>query len=162
MTDRAFAHRDSETAYSLAMVNYGLLFASIFFAGLPGLVAVIIAYSQRDDTPSAVRSHLVFQIRIFWVAFGLSLAAGACALAAVLTVLRDLVSLSTRDRIEAFLDPAPSTIDLSQIHVDGLLIALIVGFGLFSVLTALWLTAAPAFGFIRLASQRGIGHSAAA
>lgn len=162
MTDQAFARRDSETAHNLAMVNYGLLFASIFFAGLPGLVAVVIAYSQRDDTPSAVRSHMNFQIRIFWVAFGLSLAAGVCVLAAAIIILRDLVNVTAIDRLEAFLGAGALTVDLSRLSIDGAVVGLLVGFVLFSILAATWLVAAPAFGFIRLASQRAIGHSAAA
>lgn len=162
MTDQVFARRDRETAHNLAMVNYGLLFASIFFAGLPGLVAAIIAYSQRDEAPPAVRSHMNFQIRIFWVAFGLSLGAGLCALAAVITLIRDVVDSSTRSRIESFLSVHRVTVDLSSMSVDGAVIGLALGFVLFSLLTATWLVAAPAVGVIRLASQRGIGHSAAA
>jgi uncharacterized membrane protein len=162
MTDQVFARRDRETAHNLAMVNYGLLFASIFFAGLPGLVAAIIAYSQRDEAPAAVRSHMNFQIRIFWVAFGLSLGAGLCALAAVITAIRDLVDISTRNRIEAFMGLDNITVDLSRLSVDRVMVTLVFGFVLFSLLTATWLVTAPAVGFIRLASQRGIGHSAAA
>lgn len=157
MTDHALPRRDSGSAYNLAMVNYGLLFASIFFAGVPALIAAIIAYSQRDDAPSPARTHLNFQIRIFWVAFVLSLGAGACALGAVISAAGDLVAFGQANGWRGFDD---FDIDLSRLSIDGTVIALIVGFAVFSVLSAAWLVAAPAIGFIRLASQRGIGHSA--
>jgi len=159
MTDPTFQRRDDEAARNLALVNYGLLFASIFFAGLPALIAAIIAYSQRDEAPSQVRSHFSFQIRTFWVAFALTLGAGACALAATLTAIRDLVAFTQAQGWEGF---GAVDIDLSRLTLDGAVIALLVGFVLCSVLAAAWLVAAPAIGFIRLASQRGIGHSAGA
>jgi uncharacterized membrane protein len=58
---------------NLALVNYGLLFASVFFAGVPALIAVVLAYTQRDQAANAIRSHYNFQIRIFWIAFALTL-----------------------------------------------------------------------------------------
>jgi hypothetical protein len=39
-------------------------------------------------------------------------------------------------------------------------VALLAGFGGLSLLSLGWLVCAPAIGFIRLASQTGIGHSA--
>ncbi|HEX5377573.1 MAG TPA: hypothetical protein VFW47_03330 [Phenylobacterium sp.] len=162
MADHALGRRDAEAAYNLALVNYALLFASIFFAGVPGLIAAIIAYSQRDEAPSDVRSHMNFQIRIFWVAFGLSLAAGLCAIGAAIRAVRDLVGISARHPVESYMGVTDITLDLSRLSVDGMVVALLAGFILFSGLAAAWLVGAPAVGFIRLASQRGIGHSAAA
>lgn len=159
MTDPTPMRRDDEAARNLALVNYGLLFASIFFAGLPALIAAIIAYSQRDEAPAQVRSHFSFQIRTFWVAFGLTLGAGICALAATLAAIRDLVAFTRTQGWEGF---GSIDVDLSRLSLDGAVIALLVGFVLCSVLAAAWLVAAPAIGFIRLASQRGIGHSAGA
>jgi uncharacterized membrane protein len=160
MTDQPFPRRDRETAHNLAMVNYGLLFASIFFAGLPGLVAATIAYSQRDEAPPAVRSHMNFQIRIFWVAFALSLGAGFCLLGAVIRTLGDLVTFGP---VRPWSGGARAVyVDMSHLAIDGVAIILVIGAGLFCLLAGLWLVAAPAVGFIRLASQRGIGHSAAA
>ena len=47
-----------ETAENLAMIAYGLLFASIFFAGAPALIAVVIAYSQRQEASPGVAQPL--------------------------------------------------------------------------------------------------------
>jgi len=147
----------ADTAKSLAMVNYGLLFAAVFFAGVPALIAVIIAYAQRDNTPPAIRSHHDFQIRIFWVAFSLTLAAGVCFLALLLLGLSSLVEFSQVNGIHGW---DTVTLDLSRLTVDGTMIGLIVGGIVLSSLSLIWLVAAPAFGFIRLASERGIGQSA--
>ena len=146
-----------DTARSLAMVNYGLLFAAVFFAGVPALIAVIIAYAQRDNTPPAIRSHHDFQIRIFWVAFSLTLAAGVCFLALLMLGLSSLVEFSQINGIQGW---DTVTLDLSRLTIDGTMIGLIVGGIVLSSLSLIWLVAAPAFGFIRLASERGIGQSA--
>lgn len=146
-----------DTARSLAMVNYGLLFAAVFFAGVPALIAVIIAYAQRDNTPPAIRSHHDFQIRIFWVAFSLTLAAGVCFLALLMLGLSSLVEFSQVNGIQGW---DTVTLDLSRLTIDGTMIGLIVGGIVLSSLSLIWLVAAPAFGFIRLASERGIGQSA--
>ena len=83
-TDNRGAER-ADTAENLAMIAYGLLFASIFFAGAPALIAVVIAYSQRREAPTRIRSHFDFQIKVFWAAFALTLAAASCGLAGVRT-----------------------------------------------------------------------------
>ena len=43
MTTDIRGRERAETAENLAMIAYGLLFASIFFAGAPALIAVVIA-----------------------------------------------------------------------------------------------------------------------
>lgn len=156
MADEAAEIRDNEAARNLALVNYGLLFAAVFFAGVPALIAVIIAYSQRDEAPPAIRSHHDFQIRIFWIAFAMTILAGVCGLAAVLHMVGSLVEFTQAGGWDGF---DTVEIDLSQFSIDGALVAFIVGAIVLSLLTALWLIAAPAFGFIRLVSERGIGHS---
>lgn len=94
MTDQLMG-RGPEAARNLALVTYGLLFASIFFTGIPALIAVIIAYSQRDEAPQvAIRSHHDFQIKIFWVAFALTMAAGACGLGALISGVGELLEFS--------------------------------------------------------------------
>jgi uncharacterized membrane protein len=141
---------------NLAFLNYGLLIGSVILAGAPALVAVVIAYAQRQAAPQPVRSHYVFQIRIFWIAFALSLAAGVCALLLLGEAVTALVRLGqahdwTLDTVA--IDISPLTLDVSM-----LLTAIAAGALLFA--SVLWLVAAPAFGLIRLASGRGIGHSA--
>lgn len=157
MLEAAGRTRQGETARNLALVNYGLLFAAIFFAGVPALIAVIIAYVQRDDAPAQIRSHHTFQIRIFWVAFALTLAAGVAFLTALISGLSEFVAYS---RANGWTQHSLS-IDVSRLSLDSRIIGLIVLGVILSVLTGLWLIAAPAIGFIRLASERGIGDSPA-
>lgn len=146
--------RDPETARNLALINYGLLFASIFFAGVPALIAVIIAYSQRDEAPPSVRSHHDFQIKIFWVAFALTMAAGACGLGALISGVGELMEFTRANGWDGF---STINIDLSRLAIDGRIVALLVAAVVLSLLAGVWLIAAPAIGFIRLVSARGIG-----
>jgi uncharacterized membrane protein len=150
--------KSTDTSRNLAMVSYGLLFAAIFFAGVPALIAAIIAYTQRDEATPEVRTHYDFQIRIFWIAFAMSIAAGACLLGAVVSGVADLV---TYHRLDSFLGEQDVHIDLSRISIDGRIIVLTVTGIVLMFLTALWLVSAPAIGFIRLASSKMIGHSPA-
>jgi uncharacterized membrane protein len=158
MTTDFLGARSPESSQNLAMIGYGLLFASIFFAGFPSLIAVVIAYSQRDAAPRIVRSHFEYQIRIFWVAFALTLAAAACGLAGVISGLGeviDVAALRGLDRLDTV------RVELKAVTIDSGVIALLVAALLLGFTSSLWLLAAPAVGFIRLASERAIGHSRA-
>jgi uncharacterized membrane protein len=158
MTDQLVG-RGPEAARNLALVNYGLLFAAIFFAGVPALIAVIIAYSQRDEAPPAVRSHHDFQIKIFWVAFALTMAAGACGLGALISGVGELMEFTRANGWDGF---STINIDLSRMAIDGRIVSLLVAAVVLSLLAGVWLIAAPAIGFIRLVSARGIGLTSAA
>ena len=153
MTDQLMG-RGPEAARNLALVNYGLLFSAIFFAGIPALIAVIIAYSQRDEAPLAIRSHHDFQIKIFWVAFALTMAAGACGLGALISGIGELMEFTRVNGWDGF---STINIDLSRMVIDGRIVSLLVAAVVLSLLAGLWLIAAPAIGFIRLVSARGIG-----
>jgi len=157
MTSGSTANSGGETARNLALVNYGLLFAAVFFAGVPALIAVIIAYAQRDEALPTLRSHYDFQVRIFWVAFALTLAAGVCFLAAIVNGVAELLEFTRANGWESF---DTIQIDLSRLSIDGTIVGLVVASLVLTFLGAIWLVAAPAFGFIRLASERGIGHHA--
>jgi uncharacterized membrane protein len=156
MTDTPAAQPRSADR-TLAMVNYALLFSSVFLAGVPGLIAAVLAYAQRDQADADIRSHFDFQIRIFWIALAIALVAGALGLAAVVMAVGEALQYGVNgwDAWEGF-DP-----HLSEITVSAGLIFTIVGSVALWVLSALWLLAAPAFGFIRLASERRIGQQAA-
>ena len=149
--------RISDSARSLAIINYALLFSSVFFAGVPAVIAAVIAYSQRDEATPQLASHHDFQIRIFWVAFGLALAAGVCFLGAMLNIVGEVYQVTSLD---AWSSREQVHVNLADIAFDKTLVALIAGTGLFSALGGLWLMIAPAVGFIRLASGRSMGHSA--
>ena len=149
--------RISDSARSLAVINYALLFSSVFFAGVPAVIAAVIAYSQRDDASPQLASHHNFQIRIFWVAFVIALAAGLCFLGAIVSIAGELFQVT---RLEGWKVPDQVQVRLSDVTVDRTLIVLFAGTGLFSAIGGLWLIFAPALGFIRLASAQGMGHSA--
>lgn len=143
--------------HTTAMVNYALLFASVFFAGVPALIAVVLAYAQRDRADAFLRSHFDFQIRIFWIALAVAVVACVCGIAGVVMAICEALQYGVTgwDAWEGF-DP-----DFSEITVSaGLIITLVASVALW-VLSALWLLATSAFGFIRLASDRRIGQQAA-
>jgi uncharacterized membrane protein len=150
--------KGGQAARNLGMMNYALLFGSIFFAGAPALIAVIIAYSQRDEAPPLAASHYSFQIRIFWVAFALSLVAGGCILALLAEVVGSLITFTGAHGWGRF---ETMTLDLSRLSIDGTLISLITGAAVSVFLATAWLVIAPGYGAIRLASEQGIGHSPA-
>ena len=158
MTTDIRSRERGETAENLAMIAYGLLFASIFFAGAPALIAVVIAYSQRQEASPRVRSHYTFQIRVFWVAFALTLAAASAGLTGVIAALGELIDVASITRIEHI---ESIRIDLSHITLDGRVIGLLIAACLLGFLSSIWLLAASAVGFIRLASERAMGHSPA-
>lgn len=140
---------------NLAMLGYGLLFLSIFFAGLTALVAVVIAYSQRQSAPRRLRNHFNFQIRMFWIALVLTLGAGACALAGVIAGLGqivDVAAISGFDRMGAL------RIELSDVTIDAGTIALLGAALLLGLLSTFWLLIASSVGFIKLASEPAIGQ----
>ncbi len=148
----------ADAAENLAMVAYGLLFASIFFAGAPALIAVVIAYSQRREATPRIRSHYDFQIRVFWGAFVLTLAAASCALAGAIGGLGEMISAASITRLE-HIDSI--SIDLSHITIDGRVVGLLVAAVILGFLSSVWLLGASAVGFIRLASERAMGDGGA-
>lgn len=150
------AARDS--ARNLALLNYGLLFASFFFAGVPALAAVIIAYTQRFSAAEPERSHFNFQIRCFWVAFILALLAGISGLAAVIHVIASLYGVANTLGWDGF---DKMEVVIGQMAIDASLLALIVGAIALAFLSGLWLVGTSVIGAIRLASDQGIGQSRA-
>jgi uncharacterized membrane protein len=148
MTVTDAAGRKLQTDRTLAMINYGLLFSAIFFAGVPGLVAMVIAFTQKDGAAPPVREHYRFQLQIFWIAFLLGLIAGICGLWALMDVAGQVWKGGHVVAEQASgLDIDLSNMDLTG-EVIGLFIASLVSLGLM----ALWSLIAPAVGFIRLAT----------
>lgn len=158
MTTEFIGAQASESSQNLAMLGYALLFASIFFAGFPALIAVVIAYSQRSGARRWVRSHYDFQIRIFWVAFVLSLAAAACGLAGVVGSLGEVIGMADitgLDHLETV------RIELQDITIGTKVIALLALAILLGFLSSVWLVTSSVVGFFRLASDRSMGDSPA-
>ena len=52
----------TEAERNLALLGYGLLGVSVFFAGVTALVAVIVAYALHDAATETLSSHFRFQI----------------------------------------------------------------------------------------------------
>ncbi|MDP3491001.1 MAG: hypothetical protein Q8R71_12765 [Phenylobacterium sp.] len=147
-----------ESSRNLALMNYGLLFASFFFAGVPALVAVVIAYTQRDSAIEPGRSHFTFQIRCFWVSFVLALLAGIFGLAAIIHVLASLYGMADALGWDGF---DKMEVVIGQVAIDAALLAMIVGAIALTFLSGLWLIGASVIGAIRLASDQGMGKSRA-
>ncbi len=152
-SDLAGPRPSDEVDRNLAMLAYGLLFFAIFFAGLPALVAVAIAYSRRGASPPPLRGHFRRQIFIFWVGLGLTLLAALSALAALLVLLGELI----RGGVGGHWDSL-DTVVFSQLHI-GVMMACAAAAGLLVVLTGAWFMASSAYGFIRLASRRSISQT---
>jgi uncharacterized membrane protein len=137
----------------VAMLNYGLLFTSIFFAGIPALIAVALAYARKSKTGPGLKKHFRFQIRIFWIAFFIALLAGACGLAGIVMAVVELAQ-------GAGVWPWDG-VDLRTMRVGGDIVFMLVAALILSLIDAAWLMASSAFGFIRLASDPGLSKAAA-
>ncbi len=62
------AARESKPDPALpAKIAYILYLAGPFFAGLPWIAAVVVAYAFRDNAPAWLAGHYRFQIRTFWI-----------------------------------------------------------------------------------------------
>ncbi|MFN3857701.1 MAG: hypothetical protein ACK4RV_08100 [Caulobacter sp.] len=140
------AARRFETDRTLALINYALLFSAVFFAGVPGLVAVVIAYAQRGGADPGVANHYRFQIQIFWISFLLGLIAGICGLWAVLDVAGQVWGTGGPRAITG-------EFDLGGVRVERQIISLTIAAVVSLILMVIWLLAAPAIGFIRLITQ---------
>ena len=145
------SHPDSER--TLAMINYGLLFFSIFFAGVPAVIAVALAYSQKSRASPSVRAHYRFQIGLFWGGFFLALLAGLLGLSGVVLALGELLLAGG--------ESAGTGFRIWNLHIHGEDMILVVCGVLLTATDAVLLMACSAFGFVRLASNRALGKSAA-
>lgn len=159
MTETVDAGR-GDVDSNLAMLGYGLLFISILFAGLPGLAAVVIAYAQRDSANAAVRSHFNFQIRIFWIALALTAVAAVAALLGLAVSVGQIIEIGLTQSWDAW-DSIAFDVDFERMSFAPAIVMLLATAAVSFVAACLWLLTAPVVGFIRLASQRGMGDRAA-
>ena len=144
-----------ESDRNLALVAYGLLFFAIFFAGAPALVAVAIAYARRGHTGRLVRSHHRYQIFVFWCGFALTLLAALSGLAAVVTVLGEMIGSASRAPAAG-----PGAYIITLPFLGRAVVAFTTAAISLAVFSALWLMAMSAYGFLRLASHRVISQTA--
>lgn len=132
---------------TLAMINYGLLVASLAFAGLPAIAALLIAYFQRPESPPQIKGHLTFQIRIFWIGFTFSLIAALCLWPTCSSSARRLSNM--RAPVDGF--------SRRGLRTPALVLAGVAAASVFA--TVVWTIGACGFGIVRLAGGRGIGQS---
>ena len=151
----AAGRESADVDRNLGLLAYGLLFFAIFFAGVPALIAVAIAYSRSKDAGCTVRSHHRFQIFIFWVGFALTALAALSGLGAVLTILILLVTSAMHTRLNGL-----EVVSYPAIRFSGAVAAFSVATVTLGVLTALWLLITSSYGFIQLATHRPIRQTA--
>jgi uncharacterized membrane protein len=154
MTAVETAVSHDEVDRNLAFVTYGLLFVSVFFAGVPALIAVAIAYARRKDVDPLVRNHHSFQIWIFWVGFLMALLGGAAGLTAMTLVLVQVLHLSQVHGWNG----------MGNVTLPEVVGPITVSFGATAILlllaAGLWLLFTSLYGFIKLASQKPMSQTA--
>jgi uncharacterized membrane protein len=146
--------REDEVDRNLALLGYGLLFFAIFFAGVPALVAVAIAYARKRNPECAERSHFRFQVFIFWVGFALTLLAALSGLMALIILTGEIIHGVVDGQWDSW-----DTIVFSQVHVAAVVAVAGVA-GTLAVLAGVWLMVTSAYGFILLASRQSIRQTA--
>jgi uncharacterized membrane protein len=134
---------------NLAFLAYGFLFFAVFFAGAPALIAVAIAHSRRNSADPLIRRHHAYQIWVFWIGFGLALLAGGSALAFLVTGVMELVNAGSGEI--RTLEQMMARVSDSNAFFTFLTAAIVL-----TLLSGLWLSAASAYGFFRLASGKPI------
>jgi uncharacterized membrane protein len=149
-----------EAERNLALLGYGLLGVSIFFAGITALVAAGIAYALYNAANEELSRHFRFQIRIFWIGVGcilLTLVAGlVAAFGAVGNLLHSAPPTDMVRQIELF----GRQIDLSNLRISPLVVISTGVSAGAALLGALWMLIAPTIGFIRLATSKHMGQTA--
>lgn len=78
---------------TMAVVIYVLYLAGLITGGLTSIAGVILAYMSKAEAPDWLRSHYLFQIRTFWIAFVAFLVGGLTAFigVGVLLILATIV-----------------------------------------------------------------------
>jgi len=155
VTDVASSTPTDDVDRNLALLAYGLLFFAVFFAGLPALIAVAIAYAKRREAAPFIAGHHRFQIFIFWVGFALTLLAALSAFAGIAWMMAQVVATAVHSRWNGW-----DNVALPQMRIDFMTMAMFGAAGILGVLTGLWLFVTSAYGFSRLASQRSIRQTA--
>lgn len=159
MTTPAGAIR-TEAERNLALLGYGLLGVSIFFAGVTALVAVIVAYALHDAATEQLSRHFRLQIRIFWIGIAFVLLTAVSGLVAAFGALGNFLHQTPPADLVRHVVLWGYDIDLSGLRVTPLVIvasAVAVGAALLGIA---WMIVAPTVGFIRLASSRHFGQTA--
>ena len=156
-----------------AYIGYGLLLFSLFTCGVTGLMALILAHDRKGQALPLARTHMQFQIKIFWICFALTLAAGVLWFGGLLGALNStplpgppihgqpdaqLVHIADDWSRSAAVPMWSFHYDMQPAHVPAAMaVQLTVGALMFAG-AVLFSWIAPIFGIIRLASGRPIGQ----
>lgn len=158
MTKPAGALR-TEAERNLALLAYGLLGVSMFFAGVTALVAVIIAYWLHDAATEELSRHFRFQIRIFWIGVAAIVLTVIAGVVAALGAAGNLLHSAPPSDLVRTVEVWGQVYDLSGLRITPLVIVATAVSAGSAVLGALWMVLASAIGFIRLASSRHLGQT---
>ncbi len=139
--------------HGLAMFGYLCLFFTVLFAGFPAFIAVILAYVRRRDADPVTRTHLGFQIRIFWWSFWLTVI-GAVLVIAALTFG---AAQAVRGLGDLTLPALPAPAGAGRTDGTTALWLGAAGLGAWGW-AALWTWLAPVWGALKLAVQAPIGR----
>ena len=150
----------TEAERNLALLGYGLLGVSIFFAGITAVVAVGIAYALHDAATDDLSRHFRFQIRIFWVGVGFILLTVVAGLVAAFGAVGNLLHQAAPTDMVTQIQMFGRQYDLSGLRITPLVVVSAVVSAGAGMLGALWMLIAPTIGFIRLATSKHLGQTA--
>ena len=148
----ARAQSDDRT---LAFVVYAMHFVAPFVFGLTALIGVVMAYVRKPEAEPILASHYRFQIRVFWVGFGLSVVAALAVMIGLGLVFWELVAAFLSDMPAEPLDAVAR-----DLHVDfpvAAFVALLIASAAW-VATAFWMIMASVAGALRLSTDRAMGR----
>ena len=158
MTETAFngPGRDaSSDDRNLAMVAYGLLFASPFVFGLTALIAVVIAYVRRAEALPIPRSHYRYQIRSFWVSFALSMVAVLGLVVGVAFFFAEMMGMMLNEIPRDAWQVAAWDVEprFPAVFFFGVLVFVVA-----YILSSLWIIGSAVIGMLRLSTGQMVGR----
>lgn len=149
------AARTQSDDRTLAFVVYAMHFVSPFVFGLTSLIGVVIAYVRKPDAEPLVRSHYRFQIRSFWIGFGLAMVAAIGLMTGVGLLFWKLLAAVLADMPTDGWSAVSQELDVS--FPVAAFVSLIVA-GCAWLATAAWMILSSVIGAVRLSSARCIGR----
>lgn len=149
------AARTQSDDRTLAFVVYAMHFVSPFVFGLTSLIGVVIAYVRKADAEPLVRSHYRFQIRSFWIGFGLAMVAAIGLMTGVGLLFWKLLAAVLADMPTDGWSAVSQELDVS--FPVAAFVSLIVA-GCAWLATAAWMILSSVVGAVRLSSAQCIGR----
>ena len=139
----------------VGLVAYALLFASIFFLGVPGIVAAAMAFAHKRGPDPLMDSHFRFQLQIFWTYVGLFVLGFLGIVGAAITGVSHFWSPGwhwwTNGTNVSISYPSAAPLGWTALVVGVILV----------LTSAAWSLGASAYGFLKLIGGRPIGRALA-